>query len=202
MNIVEAFIKKYSQLIILIIGMPCTNKSEIAKELKTDLNIPIININSYLNKSKYDEVIFQNIKFKIYDFSENYDWEKFNFDVNSLKTSGVIIYGNYLDLSKINFKYDFAFFYSMNVLLCKKILNEKKIINFNESEPISQTINSKEKIYFDNIFNPKYQEIKKKIKFNKFFNIKKDTTFDDSYNELFDLLMNLIESKLKNQITN
>jgi hypothetical protein len=31
-NILEAFIKKYDQFILLIIGLPCTNKSIIAKE--------------------------------------------------------------------------------------------------------------------------------------------------------------------------
>ena len=48
MNILQAFIEKHKQLIILIIGLPCSNKSEIAKELKTDLRLPIININNHL----------------------------------------------------------------------------------------------------------------------------------------------------------
>ena len=33
MNIIEAYIKKFNQLVILILGKPCTNKSEIAKQL-------------------------------------------------------------------------------------------------------------------------------------------------------------------------
>lgn len=188
MNILEAFIKKYKQLIILIIGLPCSNKSEIAKELKTDLKIPIININNYLIKNKFKKVEFDGVKFKIHDHTENYDWDKFNTDIDELKSSGVIIYGNYIDMTKIDFKVDFSFFYSMNTTLCKKIINEKKLLNFTNPED--------EKIYFEKIFNPKYEELKSRIKFNKFFNIKENQIFSNSYDELFDLLMELIKTRL------
>lgn len=188
MNILEAFIKKYNQLVILIIGLPCSNKSEIAKELKTDLGFNIINLNNYLIKNKFKQVEFDGVKFKIHDDTENYDWDKFNKDIGELKSSGVIIYGNYIDISKIDFKVDFSFFYSVNNTLCKKIINEKKLLNFTNAED--------EKIYFDKIFNPKYEELKSRIKFNKFFNIKENTTFSTSYDEIFDLLMELIKAKL------
>ena len=188
MNILEAFIEKYGQLIILILGLPCSNKSEIAKELKIDLRLPILNINDYLIKDKFKEVEYEEIKFKIYEDSENYDWDKFNDAVKELKSSGVILYGNYMDPDKINFKYDFSFFYSVNYSLCKKILIENKLLNIDDIK--------NEKIYFDNIFSPKYDELKKKIKFNKFYNVKEATQFDESYNIIFDLLMQLIKSRL------
>lgn len=188
MNILEAFIKKYKQLIILIIGLPCSNKSEIAKELKIDLEFPTININNYLIKNKFKQVDFDGVKFKIHDDTENYNWEKFNKDINDLKSSGVIIYGNYIDTSKIDFEIDFSFFYSLNITLCKKIINEKKLLNFSNIED--------EKVYFEKIFNPKYEELKSAIKFNKFFNIKENTIFSNSYDEIFDLLMDLIKAKL------
>jgi len=189
MNILEAFIKKYKQLIILIMGLPCSNKSEIAKELKIDLKIPIININDYLIKDKFKEVKIDGVKFKIHEDTENYDWDKFNKDVEEFISTGVIIYGNYIDVNKIDFKIDFSFFYSLNTTLCKKILSEKKLLNLTNVED--------EKIYFEKIFNPKYEELKSNIKFNKFFNIKEDTIFSNSYDEIFDLLMSLIQLKLK-----
>jgi hypothetical protein len=189
MNILEAFIEKYKQLIILIMGLPCSNKSEIAKELEIDLKIPIININDYLIKDKFKEVEIDGVKFKIHEDTENYDWDKFNKDVGELKSTGVIIYGNYIDSNKIDLKIDFSFFYSLNTTLCKKILSEKKLLNLTNVED--------EKIYFEKIFNPKYEELKSNIKFNKFFNIKEDTIFSTSYDEIFDLLMRLIQSKLK-----
>ena len=189
MNILEAYVKKYNQIIILVIGMPCSNKSDIAKELKIDLDLPIININNYLFKNKFKEVEFDGVKFKIRDDTENYNWDKFNKDVGELKSSGVIIYGNYIDSSKIDFNIDFSFFYSLNVNLCQKILSEKKLLNISDAE--------EKKIYFEKIFNPKYLELKTNIKFNKFFNIKENTVFSASYDEIFDLLMELIKSKLK-----
>lgn len=190
MNILEAFIKKYSQLVILILGLPCTNKSEIAKELEIDLRLPILNINDYLIKDKFKELEFDNVVFKIYEDTDNYDWDKFNNDVGGLKSSGVIIYGNYIDSNKINFKCDFSFFYSMNMTLCKQILIEKNLLDTND-------LKQNESIYFEKIFIPKYEELKQNIKFNKFYNIKEDTKFDDSYDNIFDLLMDLIKSKIK-----
>jgi uridine kinase len=191
MNILEAFIKKYGQIIILILGLPCTNKSEIAKELSLDLNLPTININDYLIKDKFVEVEVKDTKFKIFENSENYNWDKLNSDVKKLKSEGVILYGNYFDKDKIDFHIDFSFFYSMNTTLCKKILIEKKLLEYDESD-------EKIKIYFEEIFNPNYEKLKKKHSMNKFYNVKEDTKFDESYDGLFDLLMKLINSKLKN----
>ena len=189
MNILEAFINKYSQLIILILGLPCSNKSEIAKELEIDLGLPILNINDYLIENKFKEIEHENKKFKIYEDTDNYDWDKLNLDVNKLKSTGVILYGNYIDQNKIVFTFDFAFFYSVNMSLCKKILIEKNLLKIEEID--------NENIFFQNIFIPKYEELKKNIKFNKIYNIKEDVLFDDYYNQIFDLLMVLIKSRLK-----
>ena len=190
MNIFEAYLKKYGQMIILILGMPCTNKSEIAKELALDLNVPLVKINDYLIENKYIEKDIEGIKYKLFEHSESYNWEKLNKDINDKKSTGVIIYGNYLDINNIDFEINFSFFFNMNNGLCKKILIEKKLLPFSESD-------EKVKIYFEKIFNPIYENIKTEFKINKYFNIKDNTTFDESYDELFDLLMKLIEIKLK-----
>jgi hypothetical protein len=190
MNILEAYIKKYGQIIILVLGLPCTNKSEIAKELGLDLGLSVIKINDFLIENKYKEIKINETKFKVYEDSDNYDWDKLNSNINELKSKGVILYGNYLNINKIDWDIDFSFFYSMNTKLCKKILTEKKMIEWEESDPQTHT-------YFENIFNPLYDELKKNLKINKFFNIKEETTFDNSYDEIFDLLMELISKKLK-----
>lgn len=189
MNILEAYIKFNKQLIILIIGLPCTNKSQIAKELGLDIGFQIVKINNYLIENKYKEISVDNFTFKVYEDSSNYDYDKLNTDVNSLKSNGVVIYGNFLDAKKIDWEPDFVFFYSMNVTLCKKTLIEKKMIEWKETEPQTQ-------IYFEKILDPIYDELKKNFKINKFFNIKETTTFEESYDEIFDLLMELISKKL------
>ena len=68
MNIIEAYIKHFNQLIILIIGIPTSNKSEIAKELFTDIKptFTLININDYMNGFTEKEV--DGVKFKLYDY--------------------------------------------------------------------------------------------------------------------------------------
>ena len=66
MNILQAYIKKYNQIIILILGLPCTNKSEIAKELGIDLGLEVIKINDYLIDGKYKEIDIDGIKTKLY----------------------------------------------------------------------------------------------------------------------------------------
>ncbi len=190
MNILEAFIKKYKQIIILILGLPCTNKSEIAKELGIDLGLQVIKINDFLIEDKFEIVKINNLDVKIYEDTKNYDWDLLNSKVNELKSDGIILYGNYLDIEKIDFDIDFSFFYSMNNGLCKKILSEKKMIAWESTDP-------KTSEYFDKIFVPLYDKVKETIKINKFFNVKEDTKFDDSYDELFDLLMDLILKKLK-----
>ena len=114
MNVLEAFITKFKQIIILILGLPCTNKSNYAKELSKDLNLQLIKINDFLIKDKYVEKTVDNIKFKLYEDAENYDWDLFNDKVNQTKNNGVIIYGNFIDSNKINFNIDITFFYSIN----------------------------------------------------------------------------------------
>jgi hypothetical protein len=47
---------------------------------------------------------------------------------------------------------------------------------------------------------PMYDNIKKNIKFNKFYNIKEDTKFSDIYDNLFDNFIYLIKKKLNQPI--
>jgi len=190
MNILQAYIKKYNQLIILILGLPCTNKSEIAKELSIDLNVEVIKINDFLIDNKFKNINIDGTDIKVYEDTDNFDWDKFNSVINNMKNKGVIIYGNYIDVKKIDWTIDFSFFYSMNVKTCKKILIDKKMVEWDETNPILNK-------YFENILNPLYDDIIKDIKFNKFFNIKEETKFDESYDKIFDILMNFISKKLK-----
>jgi hypothetical protein len=195
MNILEAYKNKYKQIIILIIGVPCSNKSEIAKELSVDLELDIIKINDYLKPDAYIEKTVSDINFKLYEHPDNYDFEKLCKDVNEKKTDGLILYGNYIDIEKIDFTIDFCYFFNMNTTLCKTVLIEKKLLPY-------ETDDEKVKIYFKEIFEPIYDKLKKEITINKFFNIKNDTVFEKIYDEVFDNLMDLIKNKLYNMKRN
>jgi len=187
-NILEAFIRKYNQFILLIIGLPCTNKTIIAKEFSIDLSLPTININDYIIKNKFIKKEVENIKYKLYDHTDNYDWDKLNKDIN--KTKGVILYGSFIDTKKIDFKINFTFFLNMNNSLCKTILIKKKFLPYKEDD-------NKIKVYFEKIFNPIYDSLKLNINVNKFYNIKEKTKFNEIYDNIFDTLMDLIYKKLK-----
>ena len=189
MNILEAYIKKYNQIIILILGLPCSNKSEIAKELEIDLNLSLININDYLKQNTFVEKMVSDVKFKLYEHPDNYDWDKLSSDVNNKKKVGVILYGNYIDNTKLNFEMDFCYFFNMNSNLCKNMLIEKQMLPYKDDD-------EKVKIYFKDIFNPIYEKLKEDLKINKFFNLKETTTFDESYNDMFDNLMKQIKKKI------
>jgi hypothetical protein len=189
MNILEAYIKKYKQFIVLIIGLPCSNKSQIAKELVNDLGLDIININNYLIQDAFIEKTISDIKFKLYEHPDNYNWTSLNNDVNEKKSNGIILYGNYVDKNKLDFDIDFCYFFNMNTILCKNILIEKQLLPYKEDD-------EKVKIYFKDIFNPIYEQLKQDLKVNKFFNIKENSTFDEIYDEVFENLMMLIKKKV------
>lgn len=126
MNILEFYIKKYKQFIFLIIGLPSTGKSLVAKEFNIDLQIPLININNYIKANNHIDTIIDNVTFKLYDHENNYDWDKLNENVYEQKTNGIILYGNYIDIDKINFNIDFVFFIDTSIQKCKTILLKKK----------------------------------------------------------------------------
>ena len=189
-NILQAFINKNNQFILLIIGLPCTNKSIIAKEFEIDLNLPILKINDYIKKDTFIKKEVDGIKYKLHDHTNNYDWEKFNDDVNKIKSKGIILYGSYIDSTKIDFKINFTFFLNMNNTLCKNVLIKKKFLPYKEDD-------NKIKIYFEKIFNPIYDSLKLNININKFYNIKEKTKFNEIYDNMFDTLMDLIYNKIK-----
>lgn len=190
-TILDEYIKRNKQFIVLVLGLPCSNKSELAKELMVDLKLPIININDYLIENKFIDKEVDGVKFKLYEHPDNYNWEKINLNVNSLKKRGVILYGNYLDIDKIDWIPDTTYFISLGYSNCRKKLIEKKLLPYPENDQRVQ-------LYFNKIFNPIYEELKTKVKINKFFNVKEDTTFNQIYDELFDGLMIMIGSRLKN----
>ena len=238
MNIIEAYIKNFGQFIILIIGLPTSNKSEIAKELVIDIkpSFTIININDYMKGFVEKEV--NGIKYKLYDYPDNINYDKLVKDVEDKKSTGVILYGNYIDYDKIKdiITIDFSYFFDLKHNPLKKNLIEKKMLPFevlnnksfindkrdsktvsktetvsNSDTPVSDTltnsetntnikseeINNKLEIYIKDILLPVYKDIKENIKFNKFYNIKETTTFEEIYDDLFDNLMVLIQAKLK-----
>ena len=308
MNIIEAYLKEFGQMIILLIGMPTSNKSNIAKELESDIEpkFTLININDYFEK-KIINIEAKNINFKLYDHPDNINYSKLFDDVNKKKSKGVILYGNSIDTVKVkDLNIDFSYFFDIKSNILKNnLINKKKLpfddeiniisnvpnninisnaniinknkensqsidsnssdsdsdnssdsssdnssVNSSDSSSDSSSVNStdsskvsdnstdslkvsdnstdslkvsdnstdsskvsdnnkntdtdkinlKLEIYIKDILVPIYDNIKKNIKFNKFYNIKEDTKFNDIYDNLFDNLIYLIKKKLNQPV--
>jgi uridine kinase len=184
-NILDAYIRKNNQIVILILGMPCSNKCNISKMLNNDLNLNLISLNDYIKKIPTKKTI-NDITYTIYDHEDNYDWDGFNNEINQIKNKGVIIYGNYFYLSKINFNIDYIFFIEMNKNMCSDLMKKCKMVE--DTKDIDN--------YLNNYLFPSYDTLKQNLKINKFYNIKKDNSAEQVYDKLFDNLMKLIELNL------
>lgn len=209
-NILEQFINTNGKIVILITGMPCTDKSAIAKILSEDLNnnlrptftnkkVSLINLKDYFLESKYEtvEVKKENakpIKYKVYETSANYDWEALNKEM--LKDNGgAIIFGNYIDTDKLEFKINFSFFLDMSVSLCKKVIEDKKILPITKNGKDNEI---KLNAYFEHVFIPIYDKMKEQVRINKFFNVK--TGSEEEINKIYDNLYNALTSLIQKSL--
>jgi activator of HSP90 ATPase len=134
LNIIDVYLKNYGQMIILLLGMPTSNKSAIAKELESDIEpkFTLININNYLEK-KFIDIEVRDIKFKLYDHPDNINYTKLLYDINQKKSSGVILYGNFIDPNKFkDIIIDFSYFFDLRHTYLKNNLIKKKILPFDD----------------------------------------------------------------------
>ena len=186
-NIIEEYINQKQQLVILLIGPQGSQKSKLAKMLNEDLNFKLIKISDYHN-NKYIKKTINNSIFNVYEDIENYDLEKMSNDINKYKSKGVILYGNNIDIEKITFKIDFIYFTSIKYQLYKKYILKYDSID-NKKEYYLNT-------YIGNYISPLYENLKSKLKINKFFNIREETNIGDIYKELFDNLITNIKKTI------
>ena len=181
MSILDEYKNQKKQMIVLLLGYQGSKKSKIAKLLNEDFKFKLIKINDYYEDNKYIEKKINDKIFKIYEHVDNYDWNKLSEEVNKYKTTGVILYGNIIDIKKINFKFDFIFFTSIqNKLYAEYIIKHKLFDNIDEDY-----IN----LYTTNYITPLYDNIKKELQINKYYNIKKDTDIKKIYDELYNYLI-------------
>ena len=192
MNVLEKYIDINKQFIILINGITGTSKTTIAKLLCNIFNknlketkLKLIKLSSYLINDKYVDIEINNNLFKIYDHPDNYDLNKLNEDINKYKYA--IIVGNYIDTSKINFKYDISFYLDTSYINYKTYIIERDLIK--NSDIIDD--------YVYKIFKPLCEKYKLQNKYNKIENIKNDTMSDDILMEFFNRIMSFIQKNIK-----
>jgi adenylate kinase family enzyme len=149
MNIVEAYIKKKGQLIILISGFSGSGKTTLAREIERDFKIKFVNLNDFFKES-YNEVIDLGHDIKVVDWDNPnaINWDKFNETIDKEKASGIVVSGFAFPADKLKFEYDFH----INVYIKKDKLIEKrqKYLDENKDNPLNEINDEKTQLFIIN----------------------------------------------------
>ena len=93
-TVVEAYIDKFKQLIILISGFSGSGKSILSKSLGKDFKLKYLNLNNYYKENwdkESDAIELDEHKIVDWDTPDAVDWDKLNEDVEKNKKEGLII---------------------------------------------------------------------------------------------------------------
>jgi len=200
MNIVEAYIKFKNQLIIFISGLPACGKLKLAKKVKRDFNLKLLNQFDYYRKDYNVKTTLQDGTILINWYTDSaIDWTKLNEDIDKYKKDGVIVVGFSLPEDKFD-KKDIDFHLHLNIpkQLCmekRKDFVEKNKDKDKYKEEFSLIGTVTEKLRMNQLIFPYYLESMKKSKINKFINIA-TMSDDEVYDTAFKYLIDFIEDYL------
>jgi uridine kinase len=172
MNIIEAYKKYNSQLIILISGYSGTKKSKLAKFIAKLFDLKSVSLNNFYYE-KYENYVDVKEDVKILDYDDIYksvDWKKLNDYVKENKF--IIISGFGFPSELINFKTDFQIYLKIN----KQNLfqNREEFIKKHNSELQDDIL----KLIFNKITFAHNEKIMKESKIDKYVNLN-ESNFED-----------------------
>lgn len=197
MNIVEAYIKFKGQLIILISGLSGSGRTELAKNIADTFKINIINQKDYYYKSHNETTTLPNNKTVVnWDSDKAYDWDKFNNDINNIKSKGVVVVGISFNKDLITFKPDYHF----HLVISKQKLFEdrEKLVEKNKEKCPKEYEEYKDgtaKLIFNQLTYPYYKQTTENSIINKFLNVNKMTQ-NELFDSAFDTLIEFINKKV------
>ena len=195
MNVVEAYIKFNSQLIILISGFSGCGKTLLAKNIERDFKINFLNLNDFFKKD-YNKTVDLGYDTKVVDWDdpEAVDWDKFNEKVNSLKDVGVVISGFAFPNDMLKFKLDFHIHLKLSKE--KLIKNRHEYLEENKDNPLNEIKNTKLEMLILNNLSFKHFMI---LKDKSTYTFKLDTTEqtpDETYDIIYKYLIDMIEKNI------
>jgi adenylate kinase family enzyme len=208
MNVVEAYIKFNSQLIILISGISGSGASELANNISRDFKIKLISYKDYIKKEdKIPHVslaIGENtIKFINWDSDEVIEWKEFVNEISSYKQKGVVAVCSSFPKSMYESKFSPDF--HINIKLSKQNLLKRRIEYIKKEK---NDISKFDDNILTNIFNkytfPYYLQSTdvNTTKITKFINANEYAESQEYsnklYDEAFDYLVNMITKWLEN----
>jgi len=203
-TILDVYLEKYKQLIIVISGMSGSNKSEIADETSKALKCKHINQNNFINPDFEETIEINNKKINIWDSDDAIDWLSFNNKIKEMLNENkiLVLSGISFNKEKIDFKIDFH----VHLKLSKQLLLEKRheFIEKHSKEPQYQDMinidEETEKLIFNKYTFPYYLKTTENSIINKFLNIN-EIQIDEIVRQTFNLIINFIENKIYSKRT-
>ena len=205
MNIVEEYINRNKQLVILISGFSGSGKSVLARSLLKDINrnnkkyeFTFLNLNDFFkSENEYNNIVeVGDLKVVDWDSPDAINWYKFNEEINKKKSNGVIVSGFAFPKDKLSFQVDFH----IHLKISKDDLIKNRVEYANEKidNKISRSNNlgdEMQKRILNKITFPHYLKSLETSIINKFISIKYDM-LKEAYDELFDYIMAIIKKKI------
>lgn len=197
MNIVEAYIKNKGQLVILISGLSGSGKTRLAKNISRDFKIKLINELDFYNKS-YNKIVTLNEQTKIlnWDDDDAILWNELNNEINTYKTSGVVVCGMAFPSDKITVPINYHIHLSIPKKMCIERRHEYLRQHKDKCKELYKLIDTPtESLIMNKLTYPYHLDLVKRSKINKFINVG-TLTNDEIYDKVFDFLKDSIENFL------
>ena len=194
-TVVEAYIDKHKQLIILLSGFSGSGKTVLGKSLSKDFKIDFINLNDYY-KEDWDEVVeIEENKIVDWDSPDAVDWDKLNEYVSKKKNKGLIISGFSFPQNKLSFKSDFHI--HLKISKDDLIKNRNEYVAEKEDSKVSQLDDEMARRILNKISYPHYMKSLEDSYINKFISVKSgQESLKETYSTMFDYLIENIEKKI------
>ena len=205
MNIVDAYIKFNSQLIILISGFSGSGKTVLARNIQRDFKLSFLNLNDFYRED-YNEMVDLGNDIKVIDWDnpESIDWNKFNMEVNLNKSKGVVVSGFGFPKDKIDFKQDFH----IRIDVPKPLLLDlrHKYLEENKDNKLNEFKNTDtEKLILNKLSYGHYLKIKENSEYTYVYNlyglseeesVNLDKITEKTYDVIFDYVIKEIEKNV------
>lgn len=187
MNLLEEYVLRKGNIIILISGLSGSKRSILAKEIERDFKIlNLISLDKYCDSKKVKIIDFFENKVNDWDDIEVYDWDKFNNDVKSKKNC--VIFGDAFPKNKLNFDPDFH----IHITISKeKLLESRKDFIDKNPEKCKDVLTFIDKlgVYINKITYSHYIKNRNESKIDLWLK-SEENSIEEMYDQTFDYVMN------------
>jgi uridine kinase len=187
MNLLEEYILRKGNIIILISGLSGSKRSLVAKEIEKDFKLlTLISLDNYCDSEKVKVIDFFENKVNDWDDIDVYDWDKFNKDIKHDKN--YVIFGDAFPKDKLKFEPNFH----MHITISKdKLIEKRKEYIDNNPDKCKDILAFIDKLntFINKVTYSHYIKNRNESKIDLW--LKSDeNTLDEMYNQTFDYIIN------------